>query len=259
MSPTVDQTTEYIVAQTKKNIQFLHSINQISSEDARQIISKLPGPDYNLENSSRSPSPFSIRVGANSPSIPPRLGGASNYRALWGYNEDGQEAEDLTFNEGEVIQVIDQTNSDWWRGRLNGREGLFPSSYVERVPDTPQPHLRPPPPIPRQHGNFPSFPTGPHPYPQQPQYFGPPPGNMYPPNPMPSQGGPRPYLVGHPGPPPQQGPPQGHVVVVNTEQPPKKQGLLSGNLGNTLAHSAVGGVGFGAGSAIGGGIINSLF
>ena len=86
---------------------------------------------------------------------------------------------------------------------------------------------------------------------------------MYPPNQMSFQGGSGPYppppLA---GPPP--GPPPGSVAVVNTEQPPKKHGFLSGDLGNTviyiftsclvnyslfpqLAHSAVGGIGFGAG------------
>jgi len=82
--------TEYIIAQTKNNIQFLQSIDRISSEDARQILSKLPGPDRNLEvrqNSPRSTSPaYGIRgVGANSPSVPPRPS-ASNYRALWGFS-----------------------------------------------------------------------------------------------------------------------------------------------------------------------------
>lgn len=76
MSP-IPQATEYIVSQTKNNIQFLQSINQISSEDARQILSRLPGLDRNFS----SPSPF--------PPIPPRPS-ASNYRARWGYNENGQ-------------------------------------------------------------------------------------------------------------------------------------------------------------------------
>lgn len=78
---------------------------------------------------------------------------------------------------------------------------------------------------------------------------------MYPPNPVPFQR----YPSQGPLPPP------GPVAVVNPEKPPKKQGLLGGNLGNTvkfvflllassvihsfsqLVHSAVGGLGFGAG------------
>jgi len=236
MSPIL-QSTEYIVSQTKNNIQFLQSINQISSEDARQILSKLPGSDRNL---SSPPYP-------NSPPVPP-YPGASNYRALWGYNENGQEAKNLTFNTGDVIQVIDKSDPNWWTGRLYGREGLFPSSYVESIPAGPQSQLqRPPPPQ-----NFPNFPTGPHPYPQQLQYGPPPPGNMYPPNSMPFQKGSYPPFQGPP-------PPPGPVVMVNPQNPPKKQGLLSGNLGNTLVQSAVGGLGFGAGSAIAGDLVNSIF
>lgn len=236
MSPIL-QATEYIVSQTKNNIQFLQSINQISSEDARQILSKLPGSDRNL---SSPPYP-------SSPPVPP-YPGASNYRALWSFNENGQEAKNLTFNTGDVIQVTDKSDPNWWTGRLNGREGLFPSSYVESIPAGPQSQLqRPPPPQ-----NFPNFPTGPYPYPQQLQYGPSPPGNMYPPNPMPFQKGSYPPLQGPP-------PPPGPVVVVNPQNPPKKHGLLSGNLGNTLVQSAVGGLGFGAGSAIAGDLVNSIF
>ena len=85
MSPIlqVDQATEYIISQTKNNIQFLQSTNKISSEDARQILSKLPGPDRNLEVRQSSPPSTNVRP------ILPRPG-ASNYRALWNYNEDGR-------------------------------------------------------------------------------------------------------------------------------------------------------------------------
>lgn len=75
------QATEYVISQTKNNIQFLQSINLISSEDARQIISKLPGPDRVGRGSPHNPSPqvdFPLRPGS------------SNYRAIWGYNENGQ-------------------------------------------------------------------------------------------------------------------------------------------------------------------------
>jgi len=55
--------------------------------------------------------------------------------------------------------------------------------------------------------------------------------------------------------------PPGNIVVAQAvpeqPQPPKKKRF--GGLGNTLAQSAAGGVGFGAGSAVGSGIVNSLF
>lgn len=82
MSP-IDQATEYIISQTKNNIQFLQSINQISPDDVRQILSKLPGPNRNLEDRQSGP------PSANYRPIPPRPG-TSNHRALWNYNENGQ-------------------------------------------------------------------------------------------------------------------------------------------------------------------------
>ena len=29
--------------------------------------------------------------------------------------------------------MIEETNTDWWKGRVDGREGLFPSTYVEKL------------------------------------------------------------------------------------------------------------------------------
>ena len=32
-----------------------------------------------------------------------------------------------------MIEVISEKNADWWLGRARGKEGLFPSNYVEKV------------------------------------------------------------------------------------------------------------------------------
>jgi len=47
----------------------------------------------------------------------------------------GAETEtDLTFNEGDIINILDDTDPDgWWKGELNGAEGFFPSNFVERL------------------------------------------------------------------------------------------------------------------------------
>ena len=47
----------------------------------------------------------------------------------------------------------------------------------------------------------------------------------------------------------------GGLQTVEAQRP----GMFQGPLGNTLAHSAVGGVGFGAGSALAGGIVRAIF
>jgi hypothetical protein len=32
---------------------------------------------------------------------------------------------------GDVIIVLDYVDENWWNGRLNDREGLFPAAYVK--------------------------------------------------------------------------------------------------------------------------------
>ena len=50
-----------------------------------------------------------------------------------------QDADDLSFEAGDIIEIVEETNADWWTGRVNGKQGLFPSAYVERVAPAPAP------------------------------------------------------------------------------------------------------------------------
>uniref|UniRef100_A0A8C5U5K4 Myosin IF n=1 Tax=Malurus cyaneus samueli TaxID=2593467 RepID=A0A8C5U5K4_9PASS len=52
-------------------------------------------------------------------------------RALYQYL--GQDVDELSFNEGEVIDILLEDASGWWKGRLHGREGLFPGNYVQKI------------------------------------------------------------------------------------------------------------------------------
>jgi len=40
---------------------------------------------------------------------------------------------DLTFKKNDVIQVTQKIDDGWWRGRLDGKEGLFPTTYVREI------------------------------------------------------------------------------------------------------------------------------
>lgn len=44
-----------------------------------------------------------------------------------------EDSDDLSFSAGDMIEIVEETNADWWMGRVNGKQALFPSSYVERV------------------------------------------------------------------------------------------------------------------------------
>ncbi|KAG0052376.1 hypothetical protein BGZ83_002670 [Gryganskiella cystojenkinii] len=50
-------------------------------------------------------------------------------RAL--YDFDSEDATNLTFKKDDVIQVLAQLESGWWAGHCQGRQGWFPSNYVE--------------------------------------------------------------------------------------------------------------------------------
>ena len=90
--------TAYIVAQTRENISFLQLTNQISSEDAQLILSKLPCEWYETEKVATSPvamiMPNEQRV--KNPALlsrpPPPIPSSFLFRAraLWNYNEDGR-------------------------------------------------------------------------------------------------------------------------------------------------------------------------
>ena len=57
-------------------------------------------------------------------------------RATYDFNAEG--VDELGFRTGEVIKVTNKVDDCWWRGQLNGQEGMFPASYVERLPDDQQ-------------------------------------------------------------------------------------------------------------------------
>ncbi|KAF5356026.1 hypothetical protein D9756_003968 [Leucocoprinus leucothites] len=51
------------------------------------------------------------------------------------YDFTAQADGDLSFNAGDRIELVQRTGSteDWWTGRLNGQEGVFPGNYVQET------------------------------------------------------------------------------------------------------------------------------
>ncbi|ODQ77611.1 hypothetical protein BABINDRAFT_163338 [Babjeviella inositovora NRRL Y-12698] len=49
------------------------------------------------------------------------------------YTFDGEQPGDLPFIKGDTIEIVKKSNSqdDWWTGRANGKEGIFPANYVK--------------------------------------------------------------------------------------------------------------------------------
>lgn len=78
------------------------------------------------------PAPPAASVGASSTATSAAVTGGAplgKVRALFEYV--AQQSDDLGFAVGEVITVEERIGSDWLRGSLNGRSGMFPATFVE--------------------------------------------------------------------------------------------------------------------------------
>ena len=43
---------------------------------------------------------------------------------------------EITLRRGDVIEITDDSNTSWWEGVCNGKQGLFPATYVEPIDQT---------------------------------------------------------------------------------------------------------------------------
>ncbi|KAK3520604.1 hypothetical protein QTP70_028617 [Hemibagrus guttatus] len=49
------------------------------------------------------------------------------------YDFVAEEDDELGFNAGDVIEVLDRSDASWWKGRLRGIVGLFPANYTAQM------------------------------------------------------------------------------------------------------------------------------
>ena len=84
----------------------------------------------------RAPSASSSIAATKRPPPPPPVKPKPKPAAMYVtalYDFDAQAEGDLSFRAGERIELVKKTDSqeDWWTGRLNGQEGIFPGNYVQ--------------------------------------------------------------------------------------------------------------------------------
>ena len=48
---------------------------------------------------------------------------------------------------GDILLLVDDTNRDWWKVELNGKQGFVPANYVRKIETPPTPKSTPPPPM----------------------------------------------------------------------------------------------------------------
>lgn len=57
--------------------------------------------------------------------------------ALFDY--EGEEDDELTFSQGDVIALLELIGQEWGRGQIHGRIGVFPLNFTEVVEQLSQP------------------------------------------------------------------------------------------------------------------------
>uniref|UniRef100_A0A8C8FDF2 Osteoclast-stimulating factor 1 n=1 Tax=Oncorhynchus tshawytscha TaxID=74940 RepID=A0A8C8FDF2_ONCTS len=97
------------------NLDFLNVPDQgVSGMQRRRSISSQRPPPAPSSRSKAQPRPMGPRC-----------------RALYQYA--GQDTDELSFDANDVIDLLNEDASGWWRGRFRGKEGLFPGNYVEKI------------------------------------------------------------------------------------------------------------------------------
>ncbi|KAM9836759.1 LOW QUALITY PROTEIN: uncharacterized protein ACBR49_019187 [Aulostomus maculatus] len=66
---------------------------------------------------------------------------ASGPRCVALFDYEGEEDDELTFSQGDVIALLELIGEEWGRGQIHGRFGMFPLSFTEVVELLPQPAL----------------------------------------------------------------------------------------------------------------------
>ncbi|EIN05024.1 SH3-domain-containing protein [Punctularia strigosozonata HHB-11173 SS5] len=246
-TPAEQALLAHVVAQMESNIEFLVQQNYITAIDASAIRAKLPKTNGAIARASSSGSvPIASTTSTRSvPQTPTAT--VVKAKATWGYNEDGSEPKDLSFSAGEIIEIVAETNEDWWTGKHRGKTGLFPSNYVVKIAESALP-ARNLPPVRAYSG--PAPPIVLHAPPAPPYESG-------------QVGAPRekapykPFGAALHGSdlPPSAGTPQTNSVGLQEAPGQDKKKSKYGALGNTMAHSAAGGAGF----AVGSGLVRAIF
>ena len=73
------------------------------------------------------------------PLQPPRV------KALYSYK--GKSSRELPCKRGDILILINDSNRDWWKVEMNGKQGFVPANYVKKIETPPTPKSTPPPPM----------------------------------------------------------------------------------------------------------------
>ncbi|CEP62911.1 SH3 domain-containing protein LALA0_S06e06678g [Lachancea lanzarotensis] len=104
------------LATVKTELEFLQESNVISQQAFQDIMAALP-ERYSPEEARRE--------------TPSTTAASQNEFVEAVYAFQAQQDGDLDFHVGDKIEVLEKPSPEWFKGRCNGKVGMFPSNYVK--------------------------------------------------------------------------------------------------------------------------------
>lgn len=126
---SADVSVEEVTQAVRTSLNVSHSDHDSISEQRKSAVVERVASPQQIENTVQLQQPE--RNVPQPPQQPPRR----QMPPIIGYCETlyeyrSNDAGDLNFRPGEKIAIVAYENSDWWRGFIGDRMGLFPSNYV---------------------------------------------------------------------------------------------------------------------------------
>ncbi|ROL53132.1 SH3 domain-containing protein 19 [Anabarilius grahami] len=113
------------------------NVEQLDSEwymgTCRNMSGVFPISYVKTLNNPNIPAPASRSEWKTKPSPEPVRGP----RCVARFDFDGEQSDELSFSEGDVILLKEYVEEEWARGEVNGHVGIFPLNYVEVLEDLP--------------------------------------------------------------------------------------------------------------------------
>ena len=104
----------------KKHLSFSNKTTRGATASAGDLAAS--DEEFEAAQEGRAPA-----AAAAPPPVPQPEG--KKYQAMYDY--ETQEEDELALKRMDIIIVTDDSDASWWRGEIDGREGLFPANYVE--------------------------------------------------------------------------------------------------------------------------------
>lgn len=74
-----------------------------------------------------------IKSDENKAPPPTAAAAESKKQAKVTFQYEPEQDDELALEVGEIVEVLEDDDEGWWKGSLNGKIGMFPSNFVEKI------------------------------------------------------------------------------------------------------------------------------